>query len=241
MWPDDAAAVLTGLARAAIAAKLGVAGPKDAGATRAAQATTGEPGSEVRSPRPDVGGETDSRDGESRAGRAITSDVDGASRLATGRDGASLAWLDVPGASFVTLTIDGDLRGCIGSLEAWRPLRDDVKSNAVSAAFRDPRFRPLSQAEFAQTAIEVSVLAKPEPMAFDSRDDLERQLRPGVDGLILSARGHRGTFLPQVWEQLPRPAEFVDHLLRKAGLPASYWGPDVAVSRYTVTAFHEAP
>jgi len=150
-------------------------------------------------------------------------------------------WLLEPGASFVTLTIGEALRGCIGSLTAWRALADDVESNAVSAAFRDPRFPPLSKGELADVAVEVSVLAPPEPIAFTYRDDLLRQLRPGVDGLILSGRGQRGTFLPQVWEQLPDPEDFLDHLLRKAGLPSSYWGRDVRVERYTVTAFHETP
>ncbi|MCL2787222.1 MAG: AmmeMemoRadiSam system protein A [Micrococcales bacterium] len=153
---------------------------------------------------------------------------------------AELAWLAEPGATFVTLTHDDELRGCIGSLQAWRALGEDVTSNAISAAFRDPRFPPVSQGELAGLAIEVSVLGVPQPVAFTSRADLEAQLRPGVDGLILSARGRRGTFLPQVWEELSSPEVFLDHLLRKAGVPSSYWGPDVRVERYTVTAFHEA-
>ena len=153
--------------------------------------------------------------------------------------GSGAGWLDEPGAAFVTLTIDGQLRGCIGSLEAWRPLREDVRANAVAAAFRDPRFTPLTAAEFERVAVEVSVLSPASPIAFTSRDDLLAQLRPGVDGLILTARGHRGTFLPQVWEELPRPAEFLDHLFLKAGLPPAYWGPDVRVERYTVRAYQE--
>ena len=150
-------------------------------------------------------------------------------------------WLREPGASFVTLTHDAGLRGCIGSLEAWRELGQDVSSNAVSAAFADPRFPALAVGEYSEIAVEVSVLTAPESIAFASRDDLIGQLRPDVDGVTISARGRRGTFLPQVWEELPDPAVFLSHLLRKAGLPSGYWGPDVRVERYRVTAFHEAP
>lgn len=148
-------------------------------------------------------------------------------------------WLSQPGASFVTLTIDQDLRGCIGSLAAWRPLGQDVPANALAAAFDDPRFPPLSRSEYPQVVIEVSVLSATEPIEFAPRADLLAQLRPGVDGLVLTAPGHRGTFLPQVWVELPEPADFLDHLLRKAGLPVSYWGSDVTIERYNVTAFHE--
>ena len=150
-------------------------------------------------------------------------------------------WLREPGASFVTLTHDGGLRGCIGTLSAWRSLGQDVAGNAVSAAFEDPRFRPLSRAEFVDVAIEVSILSASKPLLFSSRDDLLSQLQPGVDGLILAAKSRRGTFLPQVWDELPDPSDFLDHLLRKAGLPSDYWGPDIHVERYTVTAFHEEP
>lgn len=183
MWPDDAGPVLTGLARAAIAGRLGLSAPPH------------------RTPD----------------------------------------WLSQPGASFATLTIDHALRGCIGSLTPWRPLGQDVAANAQGAAFDDPRFVPLSRDEFAGIAIEVSVLSATEPIEFRSRADLLAQLRPGVDGLVLTAGGRRGTFLPQVWAELPEPARFLDHLLRKAGLPPTYWGPDVAVERYSVTAFPETP
>jgi AmmeMemoRadiSam system protein A len=150
------------------------------------------------------------------------------------------AWLDDDGAVFVTLTIGGNLRGCIGSLEAHQAILDDVRDNARSAAFRDPRFPPLTAAEYAQTEVEVSVLSPPEPMVFASEAGALEQLRPGVDGVILHAAGRRATFLPQVWEQLPDKAEFMAHLKRKAGLPAGYWGPDVKLWRYGVTAFHDA-
>ncbi len=149
------------------------------------------------------------------------------------------AWLAERGASFVTLTIDGDLRGCIGSLEAHRPLAEDVVSNAQSAAFGDPRFPPLSSDELDDVRIEVSVLSAPVPMSFSSRAGALAQLRPGVDGLILTSGHHRATFLPQVWSQLPDPEQFVSHLVRKAGLPASHWGPAVRLERYTVTSFEE--
>jgi len=149
-------------------------------------------------------------------------------------------WLDAPGAVFVTLTQRAQLRGCIGSLVAHRSLRDDVTHNAQAAAFGDPRFPPLRPGEFEGTDIEVSVLSEPEPMPFTSREDALAQLRPGVDGVILSAGFHRATFLPQVWEELPDKELFICHLLRKAGLSPTYWGDDVRISRYTVTAFEEA-
>jgi len=155
-------------------------------------------------------------------------------------DGADADWLDAPGAVFVTLTQSGQLRGCIGSLVAHRTLRDDVVANAQAAAFGDPRFSPLRAGEFEGTDIEVSVLSEPEPMPFTSRDDALAQLRPGIDGVILSAGFHRATFLPQVWEELPDKEQFIGHLFRKAGLPSNYWGDDVRISRYTVTAFEEA-
>ena len=155
-------------------------------------------------------------------------------------EAASLpATLAAPGATFVTLTRDGRLRGCIGSLEAWRPLAEDVRANAVAAAFRDPRFPKLRADELVGVRIEVSVLGPTHPMAFQDEPDLLRQLNPHVDGVVLVAGGHRATFLPQVWEQLPDPLTFLRHLKRKAGLPEQYWGPDVEVSRYRVTSYHE--
>ena len=148
-------------------------------------------------------------------------------------------WLAEPGATFVTLTESGRLRGCIGSLQAWRPLVDDVAANARAAAFHDPRFPPVSASEIAGLRIEVSLLSTPEPLSFASEADAVAQLRPHVDGVILSASGRRGTFLPQVWDDLPAPADFWAHLRRKAGLPAGYWGPDVRVERYTVEKWSE--
>lgn len=148
-------------------------------------------------------------------------------------------WLDAPGAAFVTLTRAGELCGCIGSLEARRSLKEDVEENARLAAFADPRFPPLSRGEFADTRIEVSVLSPAEPLAFSDEADALRQLRPGIDGVILEYGRHRATFLPQVWRQLPEPRDFLAHLKRKAGLPADFWHPDVRLYRYTVEKYEE--
>lgn len=142
-----------------------------------------------------------------------------------------------PGASFVTLNIDGQLRGCIGSLEATRPLVEDVADNAFAAAFRDPRFPPVSAAEYPQLEYHISILTPAEPMQFESEEDLIRQLRPGVDGLVLSDRGRRGTFLPSVWQSLPDPRDFLRHLKQKAGLPPDHWSDTLQVARYTVEEF----
>lgn len=145
-----------------------------------------------------------------------------------------------PGASFVTLEIDHQLRGCIGSLQPGRPLLVDVAENAFSAAFRDPRFSALQQQEFGQLQIHISVLRQSELMVVTSEADLVEQLRPGVDGLILTDGYRRATFLPSVWEQLPDPADFVRHLKRKAGWRQDdYWGPEIIAERYTVESFGE--
>jgi AmmeMemoRadiSam system protein A len=147
--------------------------------------------------------------------------------------------LDQPGAVFVTLTRDGELRGCIGSLEAWRPLDADVRANAKAAAFHDPRFPPLTAGELPTTRVEVSLLSPPTPMRFASEDDAVSQLRPGLDGVILECGSHRGTFLPQVWDSLPERHLFLDHLKRKAGLPPDYWAPSIRLSRYEVSKWKE--
>jgi AmmeMemoRadiSam system protein A len=149
------------------------------------------------------------------------------------------AWLTEPGASFVTLTWRGELRGCIGSLMAERPLRQDVESNARAAAFRDPRFAPLSTGEYADVGIEVSELSALEPIAFESEAQLLTLLRPGMDGIVLEYGSRRGTFLPQVWEQLPEPHAFLAHLKQKAGLRADFWADGIRLSRYTVTKWRE--
>jgi AmmeMemoRadiSam system protein A len=149
------------------------------------------------------------------------------------------ARLHEPGASFVTLTQDGRLRGCIGTLEAHRPLAQDVRENAQAAAFRDPRFSPLAAEEFEFTRVEVSLLTEPEPMAFVDEADFMAQLRPGVDGLVFQYGRHRSTFLPQVWESLPEPGQFMQQLKRKAGLPPNFWHEEVSISRYEVTKWKE--
>lgn len=149
------------------------------------------------------------------------------------------ARLQAPGACFVTLTQRGELRGCIGSLEARRSLLEDVKANAVAAALHDMRFAPLRLAELADTDIEVSVLSPMQPLHFDSEADALAQLRPGVDGVVFTHGAHRSTFLPQVWEQLPTAEEFMAHLKRKAGLPADFWSDGVRLQRYSVQKWHE--
>ncbi len=137
-------------------------------------------------------------------------------------------------ACFVTLQIKGKLRGCIGSLEAYRPLVEDLVHNAYAAAFQDPRFAPLTTEELPKLEIHISVLDKPVPMQFTSEEDLLRQLRPNVDGLIMQDGMHRGTFLPSVWESLPKPRDFLTHLKLKAGLPADYWSETLTIECYTV-------
>lgn len=147
--------------------------------------------------------------------------------------------LGEPGATFVTLMQDSNLRGCIGTLLPHQSLANDVRENAYNAAFRDPRFPPLTLQEWARTKVEVSLLTPPQPMQLKDEADALAQLRPGVDGIVLSAGYRRATFLPQVWEQLPTPSEFLAHLKRKAGLPADYWGPDVQLERYEVRKWKE--
>jgi AmmeMemoRadiSam system protein A len=148
-------------------------------------------------------------------------------------------WLQEPGASFVTLTQNGQLRGCIGSLAAHRPLGEDVRANAVAAALHDPRFPALTVAELERTRVEVSVLSPMQPLAFNSEAEAVAQLRPHVDGVVLEYGAHRGTFLPQVWEQLPNPREFMAQLKRKAGLSADFWADGVRLQRYTVEKWKE--
>jgi AmmeMemoRadiSam system protein A len=149
------------------------------------------------------------------------------------------ARLHEPGASFVTLTQQGRLRGCIGSLEAHRPLAQDVRENAQAAAFRDPRFAPLAIEEFEHTRVEVSLLTPAQAMSFRDEADFMAQLRPGVDGIVFQYGRHRSTFLPQVWESLPEPQQFMQQLKRKAGLPPNFWHEEVSISRYEVTKWKE--
>lgn len=146
-------------------------------------------------------------------------------------------WLLVPGATFVTLSIDGQLRGCIGSLSATRPLGQDVASNARAAAFEDPRFPKLTRGEFPRCAIEVSLLSSPKPIHFADEADLLAQIQAGADGLILERDGRRATFLPQVWEDLPEKRPFLVALLKKAGLPEDTRLAACRLWRYRVTKF----
>jgi hypothetical protein len=148
-----------------------------------------------------------------------------------------LPWLLQPGASFVTLTKDGELRGCIGSLQATRPLGQDVASNARAAAFEDPRFPKLTRDEWASCAVEVSLLSTPKPIRFADEADLLAQIRAGEDGLILECEGKRATFLPQVWEGLPDKRQFLAALLGKAALPADTRLAHCKLWRYRVAKF----
>ncbi|MBW8370565.1 MAG: AmmeMemoRadiSam system protein B [Thiobacillus sp.] len=149
------------------------------------------------------------------------------------------AWLQEPGASFVTLTRQGELRGCIGTLEAHRSLEIDVRENAVAAAFRDPRFMPLTREEFEEIRVEVSLLSPTEPIEVKGEAAALATLRPNIDGVVFEYGHYRSTFLPQVWEQLPEPAEFLAHLKRKAGLSMDFWSEQVRLSRYTVSKWKE--
>ncbi|MBU0743861.1 MAG: AmmeMemoRadiSam system protein A [Gammaproteobacteria bacterium] len=138
------------------------------------------------------------------------------------------------GASFVTLEINKQLHGCIGTLEAYRPLIQDVAQNAYAAAFLDMRFPSLTAEEYPSITKHISILSQPTPIFFDSEENLIKQIRPGIDGLVLSDNGYRGTFLPAVWESLPQPKQFLQHLKLKAGLPENYWSKTLKIERYTV-------
>ena len=149
-------------------------------------------------------------------------------------------WMNNPGASFVTLKKHGELRGCIGTLEAYRTLREDLRSNALAAALRDPRFAPLAAEELGVLRIEVSLLSAPQAMNCRDEDYAILQLRPGIDGIVMQYRQYRATFLPQVWEALSQPREFLAQLKRKAGLPSEFWAEEMQLSRYTVSKWSEA-
>ena len=149
------------------------------------------------------------------------------------------SWLQEPGATFVTLQMQGELRGCVGSLLAKKPLREDVETNARASAFHDPRFPPLSRGEYPGIEIEVSLLSPMEKLAFESQMHLLTLLRPGMDGVVLEYGWQRGTFLPQVWEQLPDPKTFLAHLKQKAGLSADFWSDEIRISLYTVKKWRE--
>lgn len=144
-------------------------------------------------------------------------------------------------ATFVTLEIKNQLRGCIGTLVAYQPLVQDVANHAYAAAFTDPRFPPVNTAQFPQLEIYISVLSPSEPLPVQSEEDLLNQLRPGQDGLILRFEERRATFLPAVWESLPDPAMFLRQLKLKAGLPLDFWSSKLHIERYTTEYFGETP
>ena len=148
-------------------------------------------------------------------------------------------WRNEPGATFVTLMLDGQLHGCIGTLEACRPLIDDVCQNAVSSAFRDPRFPPLTKEEFADVMVEVSLLSKPQLISHSSEEEALAKLNPGRDGVIFECGRFRSTYLPQVWAQLPDPKSFIANLKCKAGLPSDFWSNEVRLSHYAVQKWSE--
>jgi AmmeMemoRadiSam system protein A len=143
-------------------------------------------------------------------------------------------------ACFVTLLLDGELRGCIGHLEAQLPIIEDVAENAHAAAFRDPRFPPLTSRERDKLEIHISILTPAEAISFISEEDLIAKIRPSVDGLILVDGHHRGTFLPSVWASLPNPRDFLSHLKLKAGLPPNHWSGTLQVYRYETESFSDA-
>jgi len=144
------------------------------------------------------------------------------------------------GASFVTLTVRGQLRGCIGALEAYQPLVDDVREHAIAAALEDPRFPPVTQDELNGIKVEVSRLTRPVPLEYKDAEDLLSKLRPHVDGVILKDGYHRATFLPQVWEKIPSPASFLDNLCYKMGARDDLWRvKHIDVLIYQVEEFHE--
>ncbi len=148
--------------------------------------------------------------------------------------------LRADGASFVTLTKAGQLRGCIGALEARQPLVLDVQKHAVDAALKDFRFPSVQPDELADIELEISYLTEPRPLEYENPDDLLSKLRPGVDGVVLRDGLRRATFLPQVWEKLPQPETFLSHLCRKMGASPDLWRHKVIkVLTYQVEKFHE--
>jgi uncharacterized protein len=150
--------------------------------------------------------------------------------------------LRAPHATFVTLTSRGDLRGCIGALQASLPLAEDVLVHARAAATEDFRFYPVRPEETPGLEIEISILSNPARLEYSDADDLVAKLRPGIDGVILSSGLHRATFLPQVWEKIPQPHQFLDLLCEKAGLPRRAWRTGhLEVQTYQVECFQETP
>ena len=153
----------------------------------------------------------------------------------------SAPWLRAQGASFITLNLQKKLRGCIGSLRAHRPLLDDVKANALAAAFKDPRFKPLTAAEYETIEVEISLLSALSPLRFTDEATALAQLQPHVHGVIFEYGHHRSTYLPQVWDNFSDPAMFMATLKQKAGLPPNFWEPGIRIHTYTVAKLREPP
>jgi len=171
----------------------------------------------------------------SRARRAIELHLGAADR---GTEDAP--WLTDKGATFVTLMLNGELRGCIGSIRPQRALADDIDKNAVAAATTDPRFPPVRADELPHLEIQVSLLSEPEFLRFIDEHDLTTKLRPGTDGVILFSGCRSATFLPQVWEQLPEPESFLAALKRKAGLDPECEAKNLMAATYTVRKWSES-
>jgi AmmeMemoRadiSam system protein A len=148
-------------------------------------------------------------------------------------------WLSEPGACFVTLRKEGELRGCIGSLEAHRALAEDLMHNARSAAHRDPRFAPLQRNELDLVRFEVSLLSPLEQLEVKTEEEALAVLRPGRDGVLLQWGPYRGVFIPKMWKQLPSPVEFLAYLRRKAGLSSHEWHPGTRLWRFTAEDWAE--
>jgi len=148
-------------------------------------------------------------------------------------------WLHKPAATFVTLTHHDTLRGCIGTLEAYRPLIDDVQANAIAAAFHDSRFEPLSQDEYSSMKIELSLLSTMQAVEAKNEQIAIAKIRPATDGVVLQYRTYKATFLPQVWDQLSEPKQFLAHLKQKAGLASDFWDAEIRLFTYQVDKFHE--
>ena len=148
--------------------------------------------------------------------------------------------LRAPGASFVTLTTGGQLRGCIGTLKKQLPLAEDVRQHAVDAAIHDYRFTSVQPKEVDQIEIEISVLTTPQPLEYSRPEDLPQLLRPNIDGVILIQGNHRATFLPQVWSKVPNAEIFLDMLCEKALLSRGEWRQgSLEILTYQVECFHE--
>lgn len=136
------------------------------------------------------------------------------------------------GSCFITLKLDGSLRGCIGTIEANGPLILNIVENSFKAAFCDPRFKPVTQSEFGNLVAEISILSSPEKVEYSSEHDLLEKITPNEDGLILTFGNHKATFLPSVWKELPTPKLFLQHLKYKAGLMPDFWNNDITIEKY---------